>query len=290
MRDQAEKLRMKIMENEGTLGRSIAVVSGKGGVGKSNFSTNFAINLAKMGKKVVVIDMDIGMANIHILTGSTSRYNLKDYLEGRLPLEQVLHSGPYDLHYIYGGSGHRSVMEWSDEMFNLLIEAFEYLQKTFDFIIFDMGAGASNWTLDLITSIDEVIVITTTEPTSITDAYSMMKFIHLKDQEKHFYIICNRTESVEEGKETLIRLKNTMSKFLSKDIFTLGSLPEDSTVRKAVKEQVPFSISYPNSPISLALSKIVDHFVKEELVEVHGSTKQNGFLTKLRGIFSKGRG
>lgn len=289
MRDQAEKLRMKMMESEGTLGRSIAVVSGKGGVGKSNFSTNFAINLSKLGKKVVIIDMDVGMANIHILTGTTGHYNLKDYLEGRLALEQVLFNGPFNLHYIYGGSGLRSVMEWSEEMFSLLIEAFEHLQKTFDYIIFDMGAGATNWTVDLLTSIDEIIVITTAEPTSITDAYSMMKFIHLKDNEKRFYIVCNRAESVEEGKETLLRLKNTMSKFLSKDIFLLGSLPEDSTVRKAVKEQVPFAISYANAPISIALSKIVNHFVNKEIVEVHGTTKKSTFLSKLRNVFLKGR-
>src|SRR5690606_32049206 len=104
-----------------------------------------------------------------------------------------------------------SVVEWSKEMFDLLIEAFEHLQKNFDFIIFDMGAGATNWTLDLLTSIDEIVVITTSEPTSITDAYSMMKYIHLKDAEKKYYLVCNRAYSVEEGKETLTRLKNTMS-------------------------------------------------------------------------------
>lgn len=289
MRDQAEKLRMKMLENKGALGRSIAVVSGKGGVGKSNFSTNFAINLSKLGKKVVIIDMDIGMANVHILVGTTSPYNLNDYLEGRVPLEQAMFEGPFDLQYIIGGSGLSSVMEWSNEMFDLLIKGFEQLQKTFDFIIFDMGAGATNWTLDLLTSIDEIVVITTAEPTSITDAYSMMKYIHLRDEEKNFYLVCNRVYSVDEGKETLTRIKNAMSKFLSKDVSVLGSLPEDISVRNAVKEQVPFALSYPTAPISIALSEIVTHFVNEERIEVHGTTKKATFLTKLRNVFLKGR-
>ncbi|WP_411747955.1 P-loop NTPase, partial [Psychrobacillus psychrotolerans] len=177
MRDQAEELRMKMLRNQNRLGRSLAVVSGKGGVGKSNFSINFSTTLSGHGKKVVLIDMDIGMGNIHILLGKSVQYNLKDYLVGEQPIESVLFEGPNGLQYISGGSGLSGVMEWTDEMFNRLIEAFEYLQKTFDYIVFDMGAGATSQTLDLLMSVDDIIVITTAEPTSITDAYSMMKYI-----------------------------------------------------------------------------------------------------------------
>lgn len=286
MRDQAEKLRMKMLESQGILGRSLAVVSGKGGVGKSNFSTNFAIELAKLGKKVVVLDMDIGMGNVHILIGKTAQYSLMDYLEGNASLDEVMFEGPYSLQYISGGSGLSSVVEWSKEMFDLLINAFEELQKSYDYVLFDMGAGAANWSIDLLTSIDEIIVISTAEPTSITDAYSMMKYIHLKDQYKTFYLLCNRAYTKEEGHETLIRLKNTMQRFLSKDVNLLGSLPEDPVVRKAVREQVPFSISYPDAPISKTLQVIVNHFVHHQIKEVHA---RNTFLSKLRSIFSKGR-
>ncbi|MFP3916205.1 MinD/ParA family protein [Lysinibacillus telephonicus] len=285
MRDQAEKLRMKVLESQGALGRSIAVVSGKGGVGKSNFSTNFAIELAKLGKKVVVLDMDIGMGNVHILIGKTARFSLMDYLEGSVSLEEAMYEGPYNLQYISGGSGLSSVVEWSKEMFDLLIDAFEELQKSYDYVLFDMGAGAANWSIDLLTSIDEIIVISTAEPTSITDAYSMMKYIHLKDQYKTFYLLCNRAYSKEEGQETLIRLKNTMQRFLSKNVNLLGSLPEDPVVRKAVREQVPFSISYPNASISKTLHEIVNHFVLHQTKEIHA---RNTFLSKLKSIFSKG--
>lgn len=290
MRDQAEKLRMKMLENQGSLGRSIAVVSGKGGVGKSNFTTNFAILLSNLGKKVVVLDMDIGMGNVNILIGKNARYNLKDYLVGEVPLQDVILDGPNDLKYISGGSGLSSVVQWSPTMFESLISAFENLQKNFDYILFDMGAGATNWSLDLLTSIDEIIVISTTEPTSITDAYSMMKYIHLRDQTKKFYLVVNRAFTTEEGRETGFRLKNTMMKFLSKEINLLGSLPEDPLVRKAVIDQIPFSISYPNSSISKTLQAMVSRFVNYQVEEVYAPNQPNSFLKKLKNIFSKGRG
>lgn len=285
MRDQAEKLRMKMMEQQGQLGKSVAIVSGKGGVGKSNFTTNFAILLAKQGKKVVIVDMDIGMANVHLLLGSEADYHLKDYLEGRASLQDVIIPAPYQFHYISGGSGFTSVVEWTEEMFEALIHCFEQLQKNYDFILFDMGAGATNWSLDLIMSIDEIIVITTSEPTAITDAYSMMKYIHLKDEEKTYYLVCNRTYSKEEGEETIQRLKNTMAKFLKKEAFSLGLLPEDAAVRKAVIKQVPFTIDSPNAPASKALQQMVDRFVHGESINKSPVSTTYTFLWKLKRIF-----
>lgn len=285
MRDQAEELRMKMLRNQNKLGRSLAVVSGKGGVGKSNFSINFSTTLSGHGKKVVLIDMDIGMGNIHILLGKSVQYNLKDYLVGEQPIESVLFEGPNGLQYISGGSGLSGVMEWTDEMFNRLIEAFEYLQKSFDYIVFDMGAGATSQTLDLLMSVDDIIVITTAEPTSITDAYSMMKYIYYKDSEKNFYLICNRAFSDEEGAETTGRLKLVMSKFLSKEITILGVLPEDTVVRKAVREQTPFSILYPQAEITKKLKKIVYTFTDlEDAIEA--TPKQTNFISRLKSLFS----
>lgn len=289
MRDQAEKLRMQMMQSQGKLGRSIAVVSGKGGVGKSNFSTNFATLLAKEGKRVVILDMDIGMGNVHILLGKTVQNSLKDYLEGEMTIDEIMYEGPYNLQYISGGSGMATLMQWSEEMFDKLIEAFEHLQTKFDYILFDMGAGATNWSLDLLTSIDEIIVISTAEPTSIMDAYSMMKFIHLKDEHKMYYLLCNRAFTREEGEETTNRLKGAMQRFLSKEVMTLGSLPEDPIVRKAVREQVPFSILDPTAPISKTMQQIVDKFINDYEGEVHAHATSNKFLSKLKSIFSKGR-
>ncbi len=290
MRDQAETLRLKMMRQQGELGRAIAVVSGKGGVGKSNFTMNFAITLAQKGKRVAIVDMDIGMGNIHILIGKNASYSLKDYLEGNKLLDEVIFEGPYDLKYISGGSGMTSVLDWSQSMFERLIHAFEQLQKNYDYILFDMGAGATNWSLDLLTSIDEIIVISTAEPTSITDAYSMMKYIHVRDPEKEFYILCNRAFSKEEGIETNERLKITMKRFLDKEITILGSLPEDPVVRKAVREQAPFSLAYPDALISKTLQLIVVRFMEHRAEEIHAHEQTaKKFLSKLRSIFSKGR-
>jgi flagellar biosynthesis protein FlhG len=289
MGDQAEKLRMRMLESQGEVGRSIAVVSGKGGVGKSNFSTNFASLLVKAGKKVVILDMDIGMGNIHILIGRTVQESLTDYLEGNCSLEDVMYEGPNGLRYISGGSGMTSIVEWSPAMFDKLIEAFQSLQKEFDYILFDMGAGATSWSLQLLTSVDEIIVISTAEPTSIMDAYSMMKYIHLKDSEKTFYLLCNRVFNREEGEETLDRLQSVMQRFLSKEVIKLGSLPEDPVVRKSVKEQVPFTTLYPEAPISKTMQNIVLRFIQQSTAEVHPVEGNKGFIGKLRSIFSKGR-
>ena len=289
MRDQAEELRLKMLENEGALGKSIAIVSGKGGVGKSNFSTNFATLLAKKGKKVVILDMDIGMGNVHILIGGSAQHSLKDYLEGNLSIQEVMYEGINGLQYIAGGSGMSAILEWSEEMFNRLTEAFEYFQKSFDYILFDMGAGATSWSLDLLTSVDEIIVISTAEPTAIMDAYSMMKYIYLKDREKQVYLLCNRAFSSEEGQDTLNRLSNAMHKFLSKEVTILGFLPEDPAVRKAVREQVPFTISYPDAPISKKMQLIVGEFIHHQTEEVAVQVERKNFLSRLKSMFSKGR-
>ncbi|MGM9951083.1 MAG: MinD/ParA family protein [Lysinibacillus sp.] len=289
MRDQAEKLRMKMLESEGAKGRSLAVVSGKGGVGKSNFTMNFAALLAKEGKKVVILDMDIGMGNIHILLGETVSSSLNEYLDGKLSIEEVMHDGPYGLQYISGGSGMASLMEWSEKMFNRLIEGFEHLQENFDYILFDMGAGATDWSLKLLTSVDEIIVISTAEPTAIMDAYSMMKYIYLKDSEKQFTILCNRVFTQEEGRDTLNRLAGAMKKFLSKDVMILGSLPEDPVVRNAVREQMPFTLAYPEAPISKTMRRMVSAFIQHRHEEIHAPAEARGFLSKLKSVFSKGR-
>lgn len=288
MRDQAEALRMKLLEQEEQLGKAIAIVSGKGGVGKSNFCMNFALQLAEQDKRVVILDMDIGMGNIHILIGESASNNLGDYLVGDQPLEDVILTAPFGIDYISGGSGMASVLEWSDAMFVRLTDAFDELLKHYDYILFDMGAGATNWSLDLLMSIDDVIVITTAEPTAITDAYSMMKYIHLKDDSKHYYLICNRILSKQEGEETTSRLKLAMERFLEKDIQVLGSLPEDVAVRQSVREQVPFSIQYPTAPITKALRLIVLRFLEEPVTKVE--QQPTTFLNKLRTIFWKGRG
>lgn len=286
MCDQAEALRMKMLKTQSGLAKSIAIVSGKGGVGKSNFSTNFAHSLRLKGKKVIVVDMDIGMGNIHILLGVAPQYSLKDYLTNQQQLENVINKDEDGLSFISGGSGLDTVLDWSEKMFERLIAAFEQLQKEYDFILFDMGAGATQRSIELIIAVDEVIVISTTEPTSITDAYSMMKFICLQDPDKKFSIVSNRVTKLDDGNDAVTRLQYAMRKFLDKETSILGFLPEDAAVHKAVVAQKPFILLFPNTSVSKRMAAIASEFVKEELAE---GRQETGFLQKLKGIFLKGR-
>ncbi|MBO0603050.1 MinD/ParA family protein [Sporosarcina sp. E16_3] len=288
MRDQAEKLRLKMLKSQGKLSKSIAIVSGKGGVGKSNFSTNFAHALLAKGKKVIIIDMDIGMGNIHILLGMAPRNSLTDYLLNKVEIDEVVNEAPGGLSFISGGSGLDRVMEWSAAMFDRLIQAFEHLQQRYDFILFDMGAGATQRSIELIVSVDEIIVISTTEPTSITDAYSMMKFICLEDPDKVFSIVSNRVSKGDDGNDAVTRLQYAMRKFLGKETKILGFLPEDPVVHKAVLAQEPFLLLYPKAPISQRMMAIAESFVSPTS-EV-GFKQGEGFLGKMRSIFAKGRG
>lgn len=236
----------------------------------------------------MIVDMDIGMGNIHILLGMAPRYSLKDYLVSNEELHEVINETSEGLHFISGGSGLDNVLEWSKEMFERLIQAFEYLQQKYDFILFDMGAGATQRSIELIVAVDEIIVISTTEPTSITDAYSMMKFIYLQDSDKTFHMVSNRVSKGEEGNEAVKRLQYAMQKFLDKETKILGFLPEDPTVHKAVIAQKPFLLLFPNAPISKRMMSIAETFVGANSSE--GFKQGEGFLGKLRNIFTKGRG
>lgn len=287
MKDQAESLRRKMLASRGELARSIAVVSGKGGVGKSNFSTNFAYALIAQGKKVIIVDMDIGMGNIHILLGCTPRYSLMDYLVDREGIASITNETEEGLHFISGGSGLEEIMTWSADTFDRLTALFEHLQVEYDFVLFDMGAGATQQSVELIMAIDEVIVISTTEPTSITDAYSMMKFIVMREPDTSFYLVGNRIPKRQKGEEAVLRLQFAMRKFLGKETTILGYLPEDRVVQQAVLEQNPYFLSYPNAPISKKLLSMTTMFTTFQAEKE--TNPPSSFITKLRNIFLKGR-
>ncbi|MBM7698312.1 MinD/ParA family protein [Kurthia huakuii] len=287
MRDQAEKLRLK-MENK-RVATSIGVISGKGGVGKSNFSTNFSFNMAKKGYEIVIVDMDIGMGNVHILLGKKTKRTLMEYLTGQYSLEDVKEPFLDNIDYISGGSAMATVIEWNDLMFERLLSVFELLQQRYDYIIFDMGAGATEWSLQLIETLDDIIVISTTEPTAIMDAYSMMKYVHMRNSLKNMYIVCNRTLTIDEGKQTLKRLQNTAQQFLQKELKILGSIPEDIHVRKAVQQQQLFSVLYERAPATKAIQKIVETYETGHIKSLD-EMDENRFMNALKSIFSKGRG
>ena len=201
MNDQAEILRKKVegYQNESTA-KTLAVISGKGGVGKSNFSLNFAISLAQKGKKILLFDMDIGMGNIDILLGKHSPYRIIDFFEHGLSLAEIMTIGPEQVSIITGGTGLTNLFTLDETKFSRFMEEFNEFLKQYDYIIFDMGAGMTEDSVKFLLCVDELIVIATPEPTAVMDAYSIMKYLHSINNELPFFLVCNRVLS-QKGRE-----------------------------------------------------------------------------------------
>ncbi|MBS4198974.1 MinD/ParA family protein [Bacillus sp. FJAT-49732] len=284
MKDQAEKLRLKMTNLSKSHAKTIAVVSGKGGVGKSNISINIAMLLNKKGNRVLLFDFDIGMGNVNILLGKPSRLTLSEFLLEEVTLKDTVNDTFEGVSYIAAGNGLNETIQINERMLSRLLEGLRELQQQYDYIIFDMGAGATSASLKVLLAADDIIVITTPEPTAITDAYSMMKFICFEGATGNFFLICNRADSEKQGRETLERLKQTALKFLHKEVEPLGVLPEDSHVRKAVINQTAFSISYPRSAISVKLENLVHSYLEGNNTD-SSNKAVDSFIHRLRRFF-----
>ncbi|CAM3940166.1 MinD/ParA family protein [Paenibacillus alkaliterrae] len=284
MNDQAEALRHLIkqreLQEEGRTTRVITVTSGKGGVGKSNFSLNFALTLQKLGKKVLVFDADIGMANIDVLMGITSQYNLYHLLKQEKTIWDIVQEGPEGLHFIAGGSGFKDLLDLSPEQLDGFAEEISKLHGKYDVILFDTGAGLSKETVKFITAAQETIVVTTPEPTSITDAYALIKMVKGMNADVQFKLIVNRASDYREGKQTADKISLVAERFLKSKLPSLGIVPDDPNVSKAVKRQVPFSVAFPGSEATAAIERIAKQYL--ELPQSRAdSGGVKGFLHKM---------
>ena len=253
MIDQAEQLRKRVsqqIQHSGST-RVIAVTSGKGGVGKTSFSVNLAIQLSKRGKKVVIIDADFGLANVEIMLGIRPQYNMADLIYHEMNIDDIITKGPLDIGFISGGSGVQDMVNLDKEQVKILIPKLVRLDSLADVIIIDTGAGISDAVLEFVRSSPEVIIVATPEPTSITDAYSLLKTVNRsKDfmvEEKKIQIVSNRVGSKEEGKEIYDKLNIVSTKFLNIHLEYLGAIMQDSNASKAIIEQKPVSLAFPNS-------------------------------------------
>ncbi len=293
MNDQAAILRQKMKQKTNLQpvfnkqhAKTLAVVSGKGGVGKTNISVNLAIGLAKLNKKVLLFDMDIGMGNIYHLINGNPSFSIADFFTKDIPLPNLIEKGPEGISFIHGGSAFSELFEWKESFKEKWIAALNQLVNEFDYLIFDMGAGASKESLNILEAAEGVMAVTTPEPTAITDAYSMVKFIHLRDRKKKFYLVCNRIDTEEEGEITVGRLKNTIETFLNTTPVVLGLLPEDPLVRKSVNAGQPFTIFHPKAKISVSFDKLVRQFADVP----PAAEETTGFMSKIRRFFDKKKG
>ncbi|MDQ0059680.1 MinD/ParA family protein [Paenibacillus harenae] len=284
MNDQAEALRNLIKQRErieeGRQTRIVTVTSGKGGVGKSNFSLNFAIMLRRLGQKVLVFDADIGMANIDVLMGVTSPYSLYHLLKQEKTIWDIIQLGPEGLHFIAGGSGFSDLLNLTAEQLDGFAGQIDKLHGQYDVILFDTGAGLSKETVKFIAASQETIVVTTPEPTSITDAYALIKMVNGMDIHVPFKLIVNRATDYREGRQTADKINLVSKQFLRIELPSLGIVPDDSNVSKAVKRQIPFTVAYPSSEASSAIERIAKQFLEMPKAEVAaGGVK--GFLHKM---------
>ncbi|WP_438446912.1 MinD/ParA family protein [Gorillibacterium sp. sgz5001074] len=288
MNDQAQTLRDLVSSRHdlrpgARTTKIITVTSGKGGVGKSNFTLNFALTLQSKGFKVLVFDADIGLANIDVLMGVTPKYNLYHLLKKEKTIWDIIHTGYNGLEFIAGGSGFSDLIRLSEEQLDYFAEQVSQLNGHCDIILFDTGAGLSKETLKFILSAEETIVVTTPEPTSITDAYAIIKMVNNMQPGIRFKLVINRVTEPKEGKQTADKITLVAKQFLQMDIPTLGYVADDSNITKAVKRQVPFTIAFPNSPASYNLKEMAELFVQGQAFEplMNQTAGMKGFLSKM---------
>lgn len=287
MSDQAQSLRNLVRTQTDPHARNtriITVTSGKGGVGKSNFTLNFALTLQKQGYKVLVFDADIGLANIDLLMGISPKYSLYHLLKREKTIWDIIHKGYNDLEFIAGGSGFNDLLRLSEAEVDYFAEQVNQLNGYVDFIIFDTGAGLSKETLKFIIAATETIVVTTPEPTAITDAYAIIKMVHTQGHDHvRFQLVVNRVTDPYEGKQTADKISLVAKQFLNLDIPTLGFVEDDVNVSKAVKKQIPFTIAFPTAAATKSIERLVDRYVSgpADPVMQNGGGGVKGFLSKM---------
>lgn len=271
--DQAANLRRLVLEKntDGTSNtRIIVITSGKGGVGKTSLSVSLAIALAQDGKSVTLLDADLGLANINVILGIIPKYNLYHVIKGKKKLKDIIIEVPEGIKIIAGASGFHQLANLESKQRDEFVCSIGELAND-DFLIVDTGAGISQNVLSFVMASDEVIVVTTPEPTAITDAYGIIKAIASQSNEKHIKLIVNRAQSVAEGKRVAQRVINIAGQFLNIKVEELGFVYEDVYVPKSVRNQKPFYVSYPKCKASGCVKIISDRINNKQVDNQKGS-------------------
>lgn len=277
--DQAARLRELVAKHKEAVGRVIAVTSGKGGVGKTSIAVNLSLALAKRHQQVMLLDADLGMANVDILLGLVPRWDLTQVIKGEKQLREIIVEGPEGVLLIPGGSGVRELADLSAQQQESLIQSLREVTAGMDFLLVDTSAGISRQVLTFVAAAGEGIVVTTPEPTALTDAYGLIK--GLSRLKVKLYLVVNRAANLRDGREAAERLQAVAERFLSFKLSFLGVIPEDKTVGLAVREQKPLLICYPTSAAARAIEEVAERLLGLPVTGRDGG----GFFQRLYSLF-----
>jgi flagellar biosynthesis protein FlhG len=234
----------------------MAVTSGKGGVGKTNVSINLAVTLARQGRKVMLMDADLGLANVDVLLGLNTRYDLSHVITGESTLEEVLTDGPAGLKIIPAASGKNNMVNLTTAEHGGLIRAFGELSHAVDILLVDTAAGISDSVVNFSRAANEVIVVVCDEPASLTDAYALIKVMNRHHGVHRFHILANMTNTAYEGRALFTKLSRVAQRFLDVTLSYMGAVPQDEYLRKAIQRQQAVVEAYPRSSSSIAFKKL----------------------------------
>ena len=262
--DQAEQLRnvIKTQVQPKTVSRVITVTSGKGGVGKTSLSVNLAIQLQRLGKRVVILDADFGLANIEVMLGVRPTANLADLMFKGKTLKNIIMEGPEGIGFISGGSGIKELANLTRDQIFYVMQSLTELDDIADIIIVDTGAGIADNVLEFAASSEEVLLVATPEPTSITDAYALLKTLNRTQQFQAsrtlIKLVANKVKNQQEGQEIFEKVSMVADKFLNIKLEYLGAVLNDSYMSKSVMQQKPLMLAYPNAPASVSITCLVN--------------------------------
>lgn len=282
--DQATQLRNIIKLSQTVkkpAARVITITSGKGGVGKSSLAVNLAIEMKKLGKRVVLLDADFGLANIEVMLGMRPLYNLADLIYKGKSLRDIITVGPEGIEFISAGSGIAELTNLSREQIITLSQSLYELDEYVDVILIDTGAGIADSVMEFVTASSEILLIVTPDPTSITDAYALLKTLNKKadflNKNSQIQMIANRVATYAEGKEIFEKLSVVVNKFLNIKVEFLGAIPSDDALSKAVIKQKPVTLSYPKSQSSIAIVELA-HMIDSKAVIKQRENKGIAYL------------
>lgn len=240
-----------------------AITSGKGGVGKTAVVANLAYVLASMGKKVLILDADLGLANIDVVFGISPLYNLNHFFSGEQELQRIMVDGPLGIKILPAGSGIQNFTNLDSRQKLRLLDGLDAIQNHFDFVLIDTEAGISENVTYFNTAAQEIVVITTPEPTAITDAYALMKLLSTQYHEKNFNLVVNQIVSEDDALDVYRKLTMVANRYLDISIDFLGSIPDDRQMVDSIRRQKVISELYPQSKITQAFRLLAGRICSE---------------------------